>query len=454
MYRFNLAALCLSLAACVSEPVSHFDTRPSEQSASIVNGTREPQNTFLTPGQINAIGYLAGGAGNEFCSGTLISDRVVITAQHCTEGEDAFRIFFGLGVEPRDELALIPVAQIVEHPLVDFAVLILGLSALDFVPDVTPMAMNREDLTGWEGRWVDASGYGNTYSTDTGKFFASVQIKEFDSETVSVDGHGEQGICYGDSGGPILWQPSADVPPVIVGTEQWGDSTCVDVDHLTRVDLMADWVDEVLQPGLPPTFEKCMGEEEGERRCDEDILVQCIDDYRRIQDCTNLDRHCGWWGSNRGWACLPEECGEIDFFGACQGDLLLWCGRNGLREKNCADSGQECVFEGPTDGYDCADCVRCAGECTQIDSDLEHCGACDSPCAPAHGVGKCELGACELVSCQMGFFDADGDPSNGCEYDFLEEAKKNGYEAESGCTASGQPMLWLLAVLGIVRRRR
>ena len=55
---------------------------------------------------------------------------------------------------------------------------------------------------------------------------------------------GEQGICYGDSGGPILWQPDADTAPVLVGTEQWGDSSCVDVDHLTRVDVVAAWVDE------------------------------------------------------------------------------------------------------------------------------------------------------------------------------------------------------------------
>ena len=129
MYR--IAVLC-SLVLCFScTPSGNFDVDEAglwcEAEFPIVNGTRDPQNTFLSQGQIHAIGYLAGDSGVEFCSGTLISNRVVITASHCTEGEQAFRIFYGLGVDPREPLALIPVAQIIEHPTVDFAILILGL---------------------------------------------------------------------------------------------------------------------------------------------------------------------------------------------------------------------------------------------------------------------------------------------------------------------------------------
>jgi len=71
---------------------------------------------------------------------------------------------------------------------------------------------------------------------------------------VTVDGHGEQGICYGDSGGPILWQKNEMSRPVIVGTEQWGDSSCVDQDHLARIDRVLDFVDSIMVEELPPSL--------------------------------------------------------------------------------------------------------------------------------------------------------------------------------------------------------
>jgi len=61
-----------------------------------------------------AIGFLAGLDGGEFCTGTLIDSRVVITASHCTQGRTTSTMLFGVGLMPRtDEVTVFPVASII-----------------------------------------------------------------------------------------------------------------------------------------------------------------------------------------------------------------------------------------------------------------------------------------------------------------------------------------------------
>ena len=59
------------------------------------------------------------------------------------------------------------------------------------------------------------------------------------------------------------------------------------------------------------------------------------------------------------------------------------------------------------------------------------------------------------MNCQTGFYDADGDPLNGCEFDFLQNAIDNGFEpVDKGCAATGLPLWWLLTLLGILKLRK
>ncbi len=47
-------------------------------------------------------------------------------------------------------------------------------------------------------------------------------------------------------------------------------------------------------------------------------------------------------------------------------------------------------------GASTALCEQCAGQCVDLDVDPEHCGACDSPCAPP---SECVAGVCEPALC-------------------------------------------------------
>ena len=55
----------------------------------------------------------------------------------------------------------------------------------------------------------------------------------------------------------------------------------------------------------------------------------------------------------------------------------------------------------------------CAG--ADLQTDPEHCGACDQPCAYDGAEGLCVEGSCQLGPCAEGFHDLDGDDENGCE---------------------------------------
>src|SRR5205085_2450985 len=48
-------------------------------------------------------------------------------------------------------------------------------------------------------------------------------------------------------------------------------------------------------------------------------------------------------------------------------------------------------------------------------NDVNHCGGC-SPCSLANAAPKCVTGVCQVLSCSPGWFDKDGLPGNGCEY--------------------------------------
>lgn len=68
----------------------------------------------------------------------------------------------------------------------------------------------------------------------------------------------------------------------------------------------------------------------------------------------------------------------------------------------------------PTEQSQTQGCERCAGaECTDLESDTEHCGACGNDCGPD---GSCESGACAcdeaLSACGGDCVDTDTDENN------------------------------------------
>jgi hypothetical protein len=158
--------------------------------------------------------------------------------------------------------------------------------------------------------------------------------------------------------------------------------------------------------------------------------------------------------SNRGEGQETSAKFELDIL-QCRGDKTCWeyaedQGQWGCRQgiEACTDgvlSGQ-CVLSGWSTSIDhCGDgcglcdtgktdrCVQgncvcgqtggscppgefcCSGDCTDH-RDLNHCGACDTPCQPQNvASASCDQGACTYDQCSAGFYDCDTNEANGCE---------------------------------------
>lgn len=248
---FSIGTGLFSCAGNVDEDVDGLML--SEQA--IYFGTRSPSVTNLSAGEQLAIGFLADASGSPFCTATLIDNDVAVTAQHCVVNTEAVEnMRFGMG-DPNNPSALLEVHSAPFHDDLDVALLLLKDDALSWVPSAEPIPFLRQEPSqSWIGTDVEAAGFGATHDDSTGLYFVTVELTGIQSELFVVNGHGQRGICFGDSGGPLF--VNADTgDPIIIGVESHGDASCVDEDFETRLDQAVTWIDgemEAFDPNSAP----------------------------------------------------------------------------------------------------------------------------------------------------------------------------------------------------------
>lgn len=237
-----LVAACLLLLGCGPDGLD--ETWRTDGSA-IVNGTRTGHTIRLSAPQRRAIGWLhfTETATQPWCTATLIGPRTIITAEHCTRGMAVEDLGFSVGSGPASIDGSFGLELVSSHSRVDISVVRLAATATSGMESIAPLPLHLEPITDdWVGMWVDGAGHGETLSSEKGLFFAKTEIVEVGEEDLIVDGHGEQGICYGDSGGPILGQIGGSAQ--IIGIESKGSSSCLGRDLVIRLDRIAGWLVE------------------------------------------------------------------------------------------------------------------------------------------------------------------------------------------------------------------
>lgn len=166
-----------------------------------------------------------------------------------------------------------------------------------------------------------------------------------------------------------------------------------------------------------------------------------------------MDDRCAWYAQGCVDVTLPREPGDVvvvrleaiggDPPNACAGSQRCEDGAcrdadggpapdaggpdSGIDSGPPPDAGEPDGGGAPDSGVDAgpdaggcpsgfADCNGVVGDgCEQRLDALSDCGACDTPCSLLHAVESCVTETCEIVDCDTGWDDCDGNAANGCE---------------------------------------
>ena len=244
--------------------------------------------------------------GGHFCGGSVVGDRVVVTAAHCVEGEIADGIEVRAGVTDLDapQGQVRDVAAIVEHPryaetgTADIAMLVLdtSLEMSDTVATI-PLATADDLARATVGR---VTGWGATSEDDelgSGVMLgAAVPIVADAICEIGIDPDDEfcaggtgTDSCYGDSGGPLTIE--TDRGRVLAGVVSWGEECGgATAGAYAEVPAFSAWIDERLADPDAPAPD----------RADADETFHCGDDE---SDDTWLDEwpddRDDWWFGDR-----------------------------------------------------------------------------------------------------------------------------------------------------------
>ena len=391
--------------------------------AGIYFGSRTPTLVPLDEAQQNAVVALGDPSWGAYCSGTLIADDVVLTAQHCTEGSRAEQITVLFGPDDLNPILTLDGVEKLEHPDgLDIAMIRLEARPADVI-NVRPVPISAVDapLTDDDiGVRLEQAGFGETHDGSHGRYFVTERFAGAEGgDEYAVDGQGDRGVCFGDSGGPSFLL-SEDGDARVLGALSWGDANCMFVDRYQRADTVRAFIEGFAGPtpaavpvacdadparpvteagecGLeqasatfceagvvrrvlcgpeeicsvsadaarcvPVTDNPC-GEVSAFGRCNGQTLSWCDVEAGAVvtRDCDECAERCLLLDPAQGFSCVPTDCGDLTWEGACNDDVSEWCDLLGQKHSvDCGAQGQECQYLGPESGYFCWDEAECQG---------------------------------------------------------------------------------------------
>ena len=207
------------------------------------------------------VDYDSKGTAYAFCTGTLISPTVMLTAAHCNPGVATVKVTFESQV---NNAAMMYVGNYIAHPGYnqaqsdphDIAVIVFDRAITGIAPAKLP-TLGLFDTLKSNGMLASAHytpvGYGGQERSFDGQGKPYIAYEDRREWAVSAfdalnpawlrlsqnSATGNAGTCYGDSGGPNFMGSAEAETKVIAGTTITGDMQCVQSNVIYRLDTVS-----------------------------------------------------------------------------------------------------------------------------------------------------------------------------------------------------------------------
>jgi hypothetical protein len=247
LIRSAAIGVALATLACSADDSARPDVGRAE--LAVIGGASDARASIVS------IVTTPDAAMPELCSGTVIASRVVLTAAHCTFGQDPSTLQVGIGAQAGAPTRTLSVARVVTYPgytgaFADVeAGLDIGAVILAEDAGVASVPLRRGDASAYVGASLVVVGFGQSIASDIDtrgtRRSAAVRVLSACSAELAF-GDANDNACHGDSGGPLLAGGDGGVEEVVAVVSYGDEVRCATPSFAVRVDRYARWIDDVI----------------------------------------------------------------------------------------------------------------------------------------------------------------------------------------------------------------